>query len=1224
MKNKNLEKKIGSLFEIGILVLGIFAFAFIVGDFEMVGALGTSEEELGCCFDGDEGLCDPNVVEENCQVAGGSWFDDPLCQVGACRIGCCSLGLNTQFVTQRRCEKLSELFGTPGNWDPSIEDDLECMAVVDSGEIGACVIPIPYEETNNCKFTTKTECLSITNDLQYFHEGYLCSNEELNTICEKQKSAGCIEGEEEIYWFDSCGNRENIYSSNKLNSWNEGKVLSKQDSCNPNSANSRSSSCGNCNYELGSICREFGAGDKGNMEGFTCRDLNCDDAPGHAGRKKDRINGESWCVYDGQIGNLGIGSIGALSVDPVGSRHFRYACVNGEVKVEPCADYRKEICVEDEKEVEGIRKINNAMCRVNTWEQCVAANSGGDCGPGCMAKCALNPDCSIQPIFVDSEFKFNMCVPKYPPGFDLESTSGLVGVAGGIAGDALGDLGVLGEFGDIAGGLGGFGGGTSANNVCGLASKTCSVMFVKKCPGGWTCVENCNCMNAGFTAQMNNLCASLGDCGAYINYVGKPTFFGASVSKKGSHGHRPPPPAFFAPLYAVLAIAVRGQHAKPGGYDSVESILSLPLGMADSFLSGYASFGDFEEGSQLGNMFGDQLGSTLTGAGIGAGVGAVGGILAGGAGLFGAGATYSGLSIGGIFIGATPLGFAVLGAVIVMGAMYAMGCGKTEIVEISFDCKTWQRPFMGNCKKCNENPMKPCSKYRCESLGMNCGMINEGTEYGVCASINNEDNIPTISPWEEILNRSLFRYQSETTNGFEVRDSNGNCIQAFTPLIFGVETDVYAQCRISQERDFEESDWSYFFERNVLTKNHTYATYLPSAESLIASQVSTPEEFEELMEAEITEENAEDMGIFDDDIEQHIGDTIHEYLLDQVGELNFYVKCANINGIENDHDYQINFCVAPGPDRTAPVVTLTMPADGAILPVNATEQETIIFVNEPAECKWDVIRPITGDMLEAYRYLENEMECETNVNSGTILGYSCSANLPVEENENSYYILCRDQPWLGENSSRNIGAELGGVYEYNLKKSEFELKIDSIEPNETITRGTEPISVELRVETSGGVDNGNASCSYEFKEQGFSDRFSETWDNNHRHILASMTKGDYEFEVKCNDAVGNFAEKESSFSLELDEIGPEVTRVYHDSGNLVVVTNEDSRCYFNTDSRWGCNFNLQNANLMNGENSKIHTTIWESDVTHYIICEDNWSNRFSGCSIIVQPDDSIA
>ncbi|RMD65624.1 hypothetical protein D6817_05675, partial [Candidatus Pacearchaeota archaeon] len=126
-----------------------------------------------------------------------------------------------------------------------------------------------------------------------FYPGVLCTNEELGTNCVPTKETTCLPGKTEVYFVDSCGNPANIYDASKLRNkeyW--GFVKDKQKSCNPNSANINSKTCGNCNYALGSICREA-TEDTGTPRygDFICANLNCVDENG-----KERRHGESWCV----------------------------------------------------------------------------------------------------------------------------------------------------------------------------------------------------------------------------------------------------------------------------------------------------------------------------------------------------------------------------------------------------------------------------------------------------------------------------------------------------------------------------------------------------------------------------------------------------------------------------------------------------------------------------------------------------------------------------------------------------------------------------------------------------------------------------------------------------------------------------------------------------------------------------------------------------------------
>jgi hypothetical protein len=66
-------------------------------------------------------------------------------------------------------------------------------------------------------------------------------------------------------------------------------------------------------------------------------------------------HGESKCVYDGISGN---------GFDPVGSRHFKQSCFDGEIFYTECADFRQELCTEP--------TIGRAVCKVNRWQDCAS------------------------------------------------------------------------------------------------------------------------------------------------------------------------------------------------------------------------------------------------------------------------------------------------------------------------------------------------------------------------------------------------------------------------------------------------------------------------------------------------------------------------------------------------------------------------------------------------------------------------------------------------------------------------------------------------------------------------------------------------------------------------------------------------------------------------------------------------------------------------------------
>ena len=206
---------------------------------------------------------------------------------------------------------------------------------------------------------TNQECMSLTG--KQVVKDRLCTDPSLNTNCEKTENTVCLQGKDEVYFVDSCGNAANIYDSTKRNNidyWK--KVVPKEQACNSGNNNANSISCGNCNYFSGSVCKTYSRTEDSNSPKYgnnICRDLDCYDT--YDG--KDYKHGEAWCIYDENLKN---GS--ALA----GSRYWRHLCIEGKEIVEPCGDYRQEVCIQNTVNNEGV-VFNFAKCRLNNWRQCL-------------------------------------------------------------------------------------------------------------------------------------------------------------------------------------------------------------------------------------------------------------------------------------------------------------------------------------------------------------------------------------------------------------------------------------------------------------------------------------------------------------------------------------------------------------------------------------------------------------------------------------------------------------------------------------------------------------------------------------------------------------------------------------------------------------------------------------------------------------------------------------
>jgi len=1122
------------------------------------------ECKKGYCLDVAQGTCPANVPRPLCEKDGGRWFDANEGEPVVCKKGCCVVGRNTQFVTATQCKKISASYGLKEDFRQNVETEIECTALSESEDKGACVTEINLEK--GCSMGIRKEC---TTKGGKFYKNMLCTSDRIAVggVCKKTDKTTCKD--DKVYFLDSCGNLANVYDFNRINDpgyWD--LLLAEEERCGASESNTNSKNCGNCDYFRGSSCgvaKEVKPY-KGN---YICRDINCK-VDG-----KTIKNGEGWCAYDGDIGD---------GTDLVGSRHWKRYCDLGEVKVEPCDDFRNYICVQENLDIGKGETFQYAKCRVNRWQECLSYNQDK---AKVEKNCNENSDCVLKEVDVDKYFKFSMCTPSYSPGFDL----------------SVDDR------------------GQSAEKICGMGSNQCTVICEKKF-SGWDCTNE-DCLTKEFTEKMNTLCTSLGDCGLKKNIVGdadegytvknaprllkseavgslqwdgKAAKFGkyigtVNLTGKGSDARE----AINAANKAALSIAgIAGVDALVAAGILYSTGLEVSLTHVTTLMtSEYVAGTPLLEGVAV-------VGNVALGAAAGA---AVAFVLVKAFGLEGEAAlamTIAGVALGAVtgllsYLGVAALfglGGLILVVVLVILAIVfkSLGIGKIKKKIVRFSCKPWEAPSGGaKCSDCNQNLLKPCSKYRCESLGQQCQFLNEGTKREACVAVGvNDVASPFISPNEHILSPG-YRYSEVSQNGFKVTQSDGSCLQAFTPVLMGIQTNEPAQCRLAIEHTNSMEDMDEFFGgSNLYKQNHTMPLFVPSAGAL-------------------KEEVIEEIGInFSEltDNEKSLVNILDDKLRGITGNLNIYVRCQDYNGNgKNGAEFVIKTCLKEGPDQTVPGIVAASPNNGASVGFNATKQNVSIFVNEPAECRW------SRNPAFNFEQMENTLRCETGLESADLQGWRCNSDLTnLTIGQNQFYFRCKDQPWLKDvnESARNANQQ---SYSYVLKKTKDPLLIVKAEPNGKIISGKLLNTVTLEIETSGGAENGKAAC-YWLPSVFMYNTFS----TKHTQILNDRTAGAYAFDISCEDIAGNTAQTALRFSLEIDATPPVVTRAFKLGDELKIITDESGECRY---SFQGCNFKFEDGEKFSDEGIE-HAAPWQTGQAYFIVCRDVRGNAPPGCSLRVK------
>jgi len=463
--------------------------------------------QKGCCYNDLTGIYDQNVLEADCNM---DWVADPNCNLPGADLGCCVLENQVIYETYGQCavDTLERAMGSDSviDWRDNVGES-ECIALAYADEKGACVLG-----GGSCRYITGESCSSIGGDM---YLGRLCTATDLETNCEPTEETTCVEGKMEVYFLDSCGNVANIYDSSKANVQSYWEVpISSSQSCGANSGNgnANSPSCGNCDLFAGGICASATQDNFNvNMGNYYCRDVSCEDDEG-----EKYENGESWCGYDGKIGE---------GDDVVGSRHWSYVCNLGRIDVESCSDYRGQICVQSNVDEINGEVFRHAGCVTNTWRSCLALNSEEDVDER-VEQCHNLENCRVEEVDIASHFKLKVCTPRYPGGFDYSDEESM----------------------------------EDAEAVCGLATKRCEIPRKRRWTGSCKIVANRNCLNAGFGEKMNDYCRRLGDCGGEVNILGEYT-------KNHKITGSPQLSSLIIESLIDLANEVPGQFAQFGSYD---------------------------------------------------------------------------------------------------------------------------------------------------------------------------------------------------------------------------------------------------------------------------------------------------------------------------------------------------------------------------------------------------------------------------------------------------------------------------------------------------------------------------------------------------------------------------------------------------------------------------------------------------------------------------------
>ena len=506
--------------------------------------------------------------------------------------------------------------------------------------------------------------------------------------------------------------------------------------------------------------------------------------------------------------------------------------------------------------------------------------------------------------------------------------------------------------------------------------------------------------------------------------------------------------------------------------------------------------------------------------------------------------------------------------------------GKTEIRNVNFKCREWEPPRQGdvNCSKCNDDPFKKCTEYRCNALGQFCKLLNSDDEKPICVNIYEDETNPPILSSPIVEEGYSFENKDFVNNKITLKSNSGNGeIEEFSTIKIDFKTDEFAKCKWSliPSSNYNGME-NQSTDSGLLSENHYFTFNVPRVDE---------------------QSNVE-------------GDVVERRT-----SMSVYLRCEDALEYPNANidPYIINFRIKTQPDRTEidQEQIRAFPESGVGLKYNKTEQDVTFYLNKPAECKY------SNESDIEYSNMQEDLTCDTSISRPSMHGWPCQVTFKnLTKGENNFYIKCKAQPWLEETPNASERAISTKDYSYKLQRSESPLTISSIYPTGTLEKGQKISRQEIRVTTEGGIDNGKSSCSYWWK--GSLNPFFDTNTNQHT-LKLPVFGGKNNIEIECKDDAGNRILGNVTFTINVDLEPPIIVRADRQSNKLKLISNEEAAFYYSFDS---CSFPLESENKITIGMDTEHSLEWVQDKsykTYYIKCKDEYGHTNRGCAMIVEP-----
>jgi hypothetical protein len=1298
-QKSKMKKAITSVFEMFTLVVSIFSFAFIIGGMFILnaekieatsgtqqiptgcclqandgsicqemnqldaancktGLLATSCDlvsscQPGCCYDSNLGSCSLNSPKDKCTSLGGNWSNSPTCAVPQCQIGCCILGNQASTTTPLECSRLSKQYGFTKDFQ-ALDADGTCNSKTNLQKEGACTTPSnDYSGKNDCLFTTKQQCAGN------FYEGVLCTSKALNTNCLPAKNTTCVSNKDQVYYVDSCGNLANVYDANKFNNqsyWEQ--IITPANSCFPEDAN-----CGNCDYILGSRCYAYRSGmdTKPTLGDNVCRSLDCINGKKH---------GESWCIGDYNSENL--------ATAPVGSRFFKGTCFEGDITIEPCADFSNEVCIEDSSTLNNA-SFTEAKCQTNEWRSCIAANQQATFAE-IKTECEKYDQCTMfldvpgkdiyeglpgfkdgvensmqgnaGSIGMDANKVIAHCVPKYTPGMVFWQPTLTTASSKTSTGQST----------TPATSTSGYGSGGSleeTNALCSLGNFICVAHKTKgSSVDDWNWKENQLCADINspdakkWIEALNERCKSIGPCGGNINIAGEigtnnlSMFSTININPDGKMGSPYSPDGYSVDKGYLESLPMKSGLIQAGSLSSLTSAIFLALmtgNVVGSNLTGSTLKANTQATAQHAKSKvknnNKNLGVTtsigaLTTAGMGLNWLSA---TSGASGIIGAGGTISLSTIG------TTLGAAAVAAVAgyFVGQLIgkAFGLRGPETQALSWSLAAGAGLYVGTAVAITGPQytlltlcVGPWAWLIC--LAILIIMIltyiftYKADRYYITSFSCQAWKPPKIGDCSacnnDIRTCSENRCKSLGLNCqyFNNNGEPGYC--ATSGDTWSAKISPWPAALSGGNRYTDISDTHFSIEGNSSTKVPAWTSLQFGIITDKPAQCKIDNKHTNSFDEMSTSFIIDSAGCLGGACNLNQG-TYHKVALSPYLGAN-QTSSSTLGMSEGDNEYYIRCRNFAGMENRAEFAVKVIVDSGPDLtpPIinsfNPVSNSYLSLGSNSTSIAFYVNEPSDCKYSQGidmrYEDMTQNANCFNKPGLSVLGNWLCYASLNnLSVGNNDFYFQCQDQPSLDNRSASTRNINRNSK-QYTMNVCGVGLDISDVQPDNTLITGKSPISVDVNVQTTGCIKGGEATCYYRF-DSGFDVSFLNTNSTKHQQTFSNLPNGDNNITIKCLDAAGNSVNKSMQLKVFLDNQDPIITRFYNLNDKLTVITDETSSCKFINNASVGCSFDFNNGTAMD-DVGKYHYATWSDNLDYFIKCQDGYNNTNLGCGVVIK------